>query len=167
MGADTALTVPPRENPDPSNLCALTVPRSPCLASLSPGRAPELWKAPAHSLALASCHEVVIWGASIHACLPLAASARAHGPACTTLPLLGRWHCPCPCLLRHPDGPDQATLGPRIPGLKAVPLGSSRVPSSFATLGTVWRESSAEWPPPCHPLSVLARVQKLALGPLG
>lgn len=56
-----ALTVPPRENPDPSNLCAVTAPRSPCLASLSPGRASELWKAPAHALALGSCHEVVIW----------------------------------------------------------------------------------------------------------
>lgn len=56
-----SLTVPPRENSDPSNLCALTSPRSPCLASLSPGSAPELWKAPAHTLALGSCHEVVIW----------------------------------------------------------------------------------------------------------
>ena len=60
-GAEMALTVPPRENPDPSNLCAVTAPRSPCLASLSPGRASELWKAPAHALALGSCHEVVIW----------------------------------------------------------------------------------------------------------
>ena len=51
-GAEMALTVPPRENPDPSNLCAVTAPRSPCLASLSPGRASELWKAPAHALAL-------------------------------------------------------------------------------------------------------------------
>ena len=139
-----ALTVPPRENPDPSNLFALTTQEAhawlPSLQAgpLSCGRplpTPWLWD------------PAMRWssGRGQHSCLfaPCFFSPSSW-PSMYRPPIAGKVVLPLPLPPKASRWPDQATLDPRIPGLKAVPLGSSRVPRSLATLGTVWRESSAE-----------------------
>lgn len=147
---------------DPSGLCDLTSPGNPGLAFLAQGRAPELGRGAAHTLALGSCREAV---SSVGPAIIPVCPARLQPkliPSVYSPAIAGKVVLPLPL-------PPKASRSPKSghTGLKTVPLGSSGVPRSLATSGTVGRKTSAEVASALSLLNILDRAQKLAPAPLG